>query len=160
MSTQWVVTGENTLQVEINEGPSGFDPRAQVEVELNYYEYDPKAVIGKSEHDTIARVEWAPPAPPVDKPDKGAEDGAPKNPLAPELLDAPAPTYDFPEYLFGAGTIEEPQPEWSWTRGETITPDPDTILTAVEKINGLIAAHPREGCRSVRRQSWSGFRRY
>lgn len=133
---QWVVTGENTLEVEINEGPYGFDPQSRVRVELNYYEYDPEAIIGKSDHTTIASVEWAPPPPP-DPPEKPTD--APELTLE-EQLEAPKPSYDFPETLFGAGRILEPQPDWKWLKGDTIVPTPDAMLQLVGKINSLITA--------------------
>ena len=137
---QWVLSGENTLQVDINEGPSGFDPKSRVEVELNYYEYDPAAIIGKTEHTTIAHVEWSPPAPTVDKPVENSDEGPSEDPLAPETLDAPPPTYPFPEILLSTGAIIEPQPEWDWTRGGVITPGPDTVLAMTDAINRLVAA--------------------
>jgi hypothetical protein len=137
---QWVVTGENALQVDINEGPSGFDPKSRVEVALNYYEYDPTAIIGKSEHTTILRTEWAPPAPDASESDGDSNDGSPENPLAPEVLDAPPPTYDFPEVLHGLGTINEAQPEWDWTKAEVIVPGPDVIIAVTENVKRLIAA--------------------
>ena len=131
---QWVVTGENRLEVEINEAPRGFDPKASVRVELNYYKYDPRAIIGKTEHDTIASIDWVPPVPETD--DSEQEE---PSPLSPEVLDAPPPSYDFPETLLGVGTIVDSQPEWLWTKGEVIVPTPDVILSAVEKLNDLTA---------------------
>ncbi len=137
---QWVHTGENTLQVDVNEGPSGFDERARVEVELNYYEYDPSATIGKSEHSTIARVEWTPPATSSSESTEAAGDKDSADPLAAEVLDAPPPAYDFPEILSSSGTITESQPEWVWAQGEVIVAGPEVLASATDYVNRLIAS--------------------
>jgi len=137
---QWIVTGNNHLAVEINEAPRGFDPKASVKVELNYYEYDPQAIIGKSDHKTIASVQWAPPDPPDAKTQDPNDTSTPVDYLSPEILDAPRPTYNFPEMLFDAGEITTPQPEWLWTKGDVIEPTPENILAIVEHIERLVTS--------------------
>jgi len=136
-ANQWVVTGENRLMVEVNEAPGGFDPKASVNVALNYYEYDPEAIMGKSDHATIARVQWAPPVVETKDP---AEGEPPVDPLSPEIMDAPPPSYDFPEILMAAGMVSEAQPEWLWTRGEVIEPTPENVLAMVEHIERLVTS--------------------
>lgn len=130
-ANQWVVTGENRLMVEVNEAPGGFDPQASVNVALNYYEYDPEAIMGKSDHTTIARVQWAPPV---------VETKEPDDPLSPEIMDAPPLSHNFPEILLAAGKITEVQPEWLWTKGEVIEPTPENVLAVVEHIESLVTS--------------------
>ena len=115
---QWVVTGENTLDVEITEAAFQPGTPTAVHIVLKYFPPQPNAPVTEAESTDIITLAWS---------------ATPENPPS------------FPVRLSATGTIEEEQPGWVWLRGEPIDIKPETLAAGADVVRGLIQAiHDRD----------------